>query len=82
MASIFNLESKNSDSLSRNVSNDDFDSCLPLHATSCLKVNEEMGQETLFAKKVENTLQALGMSVIVQFERVGMGSVDLTATQD
>jgi len=66
MASIFNLESKNSDSLSRNVSNDDFDSSLPLHATSCLKVNEEMGQqETLFAKKVENSLQAHGMSVIV-----------------
>jgi len=66
MASIFNLESKNSDSLSRNVSNDDFDSSLPLHTTSCLKVNEEMGQqETLFAKKLENTLQALGMSVIV-----------------
>ena len=73
MASIFNLESKNSDSLSRNITNDDFDLSLPLHATSCLKVNEEMGQETLFAKKLENTLQALGMSVIVQFERVGMG---------
>jgi len=70
MASIFNLESKNSDSLSRNVSNDDFDFSLPLHATSCLKVNEEMGQqETLFANKLENTLQALRMSVIlVQFE--------------
>jgi len=71
MASIFNLESKNSDSLSRNVSNDDFDSSLPLHATSCLKVNEEMGQqETLFAKKLENTLQALGMLsvILVLFE--------------
>jgi len=74
MASIFNLESKNSDSLSRNISNDDFDLSLPLHATSYLKVNKEMGQDTsLFAKKLENTLQALGMSVIVQFERVGMG---------
>jgi len=72
--SLFNLESENSDALSKNVSNDnfdlfsndDFDSSL-LHATSFLKVNKETGQETLFAKKLENTLQALGMSVIVQF---------------
>mmetsp|Transcript_12323 Transcript_12323/g.18452 ORF Transcript_12323/g.18452 Transcript_12323/m.18452 type:complete len:104 (-) Transcript_12323:18-329(-) len=44
------LKAKNIDSLSKNVSNDDFDSLLLLHATSCLKVNEKTGQEICLAK--------------------------------
>ena len=71
--SISNLEREKHRFTDKNVSNHDFDSSL-CHATSCFKVNEEMGQEIVYAKKVENTLQALGMSVIVQFQRVGVGS--------
>jgi len=68
-----NLESKNIDSLNKNVSNNDFDSPL-LHATSCLKVNEKTGQETFSAKTFDITLQALGMSVIVQSEQIYDGN--------
>ena len=66
------LKAKSVDNLSKNVSNDDFDSLL--HATSCLKVNEVTGQETFFAKKFEKTLQALGMGITVQAEKVSVGN--------
>ena len=66
------LKAKNIDTLSKNVSNDDFDSLL--YATSCLKVNEKTGQETFYAKKLETTLQALGMSIMVQSEQIHVGN--------
>lgn len=67
------LKAKYIDSLSKHVSNDDFESLL--HATFWLnKVNEVTGQESFFAKKFESTLQAVGMRVIVQSEQVRVGN--------